>query len=232
MAKTKQYQDNSKKFNRNQPHSDNDALSILKSFSHKSFDESVDVVFRLGVDPRKADQMVRGTVPLPSGTGKDVRVAVFADGEAAIAARAAGAEFVGDDDLVAQVRDGKTNFDVAIATPEMMAKVGQLGRILGPRGLMPNPKVGTVTNDVGKAVQDFKAGTVEYRTDRFGNVHVPIGKVSFSEEALLANLRALTAELYRAKPAAAKGKYIRKVVISTTMGPGIRIDPSLLGSSS
>lgn len=231
MAKNKQYQDNSKKFNRNQPHSDSDALSILKSFGHKSFDESVDVVFRLGVDPRKADQMVRGTVALPSGTGKDVRVAVFAAGEAAIAARDAGAELVGDDDLVAQVRDGKTDFDVAVATPEMMAKVGQLGRILGPRGLMPNPKVGTVTNDVGKAVQDFKAGTVEYRTDRFGNVHVPIGKVSFDEEALLTNLRALTAELYRAKPAAAKGKYIRKVVVSTTMGPGIRIEPTLLGGS-
>ncbi|MCQ3813742.1 MAG: 50S ribosomal protein L1 [Acidimicrobiia bacterium] len=230
MAISKQYRDNTKRFDSNYPHSDNDAISILVSFGKKKFDESVDVVFRLGVDPRKADQMVRGTVALPAGTGKDVRVAVFAQGEAAIAARDAGAERVGDEDLITEVQNGKTDFDVAISTPDMMSKVGQLGRILGPRGLMPNPKTGTVTADVVKAVNDFKGGMVEYRTDRFGNVHVPIGKASFSEEALLNNLRALTAELYRAKPAPAKGKYIRKIVVSTTMGPGIRIDPALVGT--
>ena len=230
MAISKQYRDNTKRFDSNYPHSDIDAISILVSFGKKKFDESVDVVFRLGVDPRKADQMVRGTVALPAGTGKDVRVAVFAQGEAAIAARDAGAERVGDEDLITEVQNGKTDFDVAISTPDMMSKVGQLGRILGPRGLMPNPKTGTVTAEVVKAVKDFKGGMVEYRTDRFGNVHVPIGKASFSEEALLNNLRALTAELYRAKPAAAKGKYIRKIVVSTTMGPGIRIDPALVGT--
>lgn len=230
MAKSKQYRDNSAKFDRNQLHSDVDALSLIKSFTVKKFDESVDAAIRLGVDPRKADQMVRGTVALPSGTGKDVRVAVFAQGEAATAAREAGAEHVGGDELAEAVRGGMTDFDVAIATPDMMPTVGKLGRILGPRSLMPNPKTGTVTPDVVKAIAEFKGGTVEYRTDRFANVHVPIGKASFSEEALLSNLRALTAELQRAKPAAAKGKYIQKIVVSTTMGPGVRIDPALVGN--
>lgn len=232
MAKSKQYRDNNAKFDRNQLHSDVDALSIVKSFATKKFDESVDAAVRLGVDPRKADQMVRGTVALPSGTGKDVRIAVFAQGEAASEARQAGAEHVGGDELAEAVQGGMTDFDVAIATPDMMPVVGKLGRILGPRSLMPNPKTGTVTFDVAKAIAEFKGGTVEYRTDRFANVHVPIGKVSFSEEALLANLRALTAELQRAKPAAAKGKYIQKIVVSTTMGPGVRIDPALVGSES
>lgn len=230
MAKSKQYRDNSAKFDRNQLHSDADALSIIKSLGSKKFDESVDAVIRLSVDPRKADQMIRGTVALPSGTGKDVRVAVFAQGEAATAAREAGAEHVGGDELAAEVEGGMTDFDVAIATPDMMPTVGKLGRVLGPRGLMPNPKTGTVTTDVTKAIGEFKGGTVEYRTDRFANVHVPIGKISFSEEALLANLRALTAELQRAKPAATKGKYVKKIVVSTTMGPGVRIDPALIGS--
>lgn len=230
MAKAKQYRDNSQKFDRNHLHSDADALAIIKSLGTKKFDEGVDVVVRLGVDPRKADQMIRGTVALPSGTGKDVRIAVFAQGEAATAAREAGAEHVGGDELAAEVQGGMTDFDVAIATPDMMPTVGKLGRVLGPRGLMPNPKTGTVTPDVVKAIGEFKGGTVEYRTDRFANVHVPIGKASFSEEALLSNLRALTAELQRAKPAAAKGKYVRKIVVSTTMGPGVHIDPALVGS--
>ena len=230
MAKAKQYRDNSAKFDRNHLHSGADALAIIKSLGAKKFDESVDAVIRLGVDPRKADQMIRGTVALPSGTGKDVRIAVFAQGEAATAAREAGAEHVGGEELAAEVQGGMTDFDVAIATPDMMPTVGKLGRILGPRGLMPNPKTGTVTPDVVKAIGEFKGGTVEYRTDRFANVHVPIGKASFSEEALLSNLRALTAELRRAKPAAAKGKYVRKIVVSTTMGPGVQIDPALVAS--
>ena len=230
MAKSKQYHDNSAKFDRNHLHSDVDALSIIKSFGAKKFDESVDAVIRLSVDPRKADQMIRGTVALPSGTGKDVRVAVFAQGEAATAAREAGAEHVGGDELAAEVQGGMTDFDVAIATPDMMPTVGKLGRVLGPRGLMPNPKTGTVTTDVAKAIGEFKGGTVEYRTDRFANVHVPIGKISFSEEALLSNLRALTAEIQRVKPAAAKGKYVKKIVVSTTMGPGVQVDPAMIGS--
>jgi large subunit ribosomal protein L1 len=180
---------------------------------------------RLGVDPRKADQMVRGTVALPSGTGKDVRVAVFAAGEAAEAARAAGAEFVGADDLYAEVEKGMMDFDIAIATPDMMPLVGRLGRVLGPRGLMPNPKTGTVTQDVARAVSEFKGGKVEYRTDRYGNVHVPIGKASFEIGALKANLRALMEEVERAKPATAKGRYLRKITLSSTMGPGVKVDP-------
>jgi len=178
------------------------------------------------VDPRKADQMRRGTVSLPSGTGKEVRVAVFAQGEAATTAREAGADFVGSDDLAEQVSGGMTDFDVAIATPDMMPVVGKLGRILGPRGLMPNPKTGTVTTDVVRTIEEFKGGKVEYRTDRFANVHVPIGRASFAEEDLLKNLRAVVAELQRAKPAAAKGKYMKKMVLSSSMGPGVRIDPA------
>jgi large subunit ribosomal protein L1 len=228
MAKSKQYDDNTKKYDRDRLYSDADAVGILKSFGTKKFDETVDAVIRLGVDPRKADQMIRSTVALPRGTGKDVRIAVFAQGEAATAAREAGADHVGGDDLAAEVEKGMTDFDLAIATPDMMPTVGKLGRVLGPRGLMPNPKTGTVTPDVAKAIDEFKGGKVEYRTDRFANVHVPIGKASFDEEALLTNLRAVVAELERAKPASAKGKYVKKVVISTTMGPGVRIDPALI----
>ncbi|NCG24289.1 MAG: 50S ribosomal protein L1 [Actinobacteria bacterium] len=226
MAKNKQYNDNAKKYDRDALHSDAEAIAIIKSLGTKKFDETVDIVIRLGVDPRKAEQMVRGTVSLPSGTGKDVRIAVFAQGEAANAAREAGAEFVGDDDLAAEVEKGMTNFDIAIATPDMMPTVGKLGRVLGPRGLMPNPKTGTVTSDVVKAINEFKGGMVEYRTDRFANVHVPIGKASFDEAALLLNLRALIGELEKVKPASSKGKYVKKVVVSTTMGPGVRIDPA------
>jgi len=229
--KSKQYTDNAKKVDHQQMHSDSDAIGIVKSFDKKRFDETVDVVVRLGVDPRKADQMVRGTVSLPAGTGKDVRVAVFAQGEAASAAREAGAEHVGADDLAAQISEGMTDFDVAIATPDMMPTVGKLGRILGPRGLMPNPKTGTVTGDAAKAVSAFKGGMVEFRTDRFANVHVPIGKASFEDAALLGNLRALVGELQRAKPAASKGRYIRKVVVSTTMSPGVHVDPAQIGAA-
>jgi large subunit ribosomal protein L1 len=231
MAQSKQYNDNAKKYERDRLHSDAEAIAIIKSLGTKKFDETVDVVVRLGVDPRKADQMIRSTVALPSGTGKDVRIAVFAQGEAAQAARDAGADFVGGDDLAAEVEGGMTDFDLAIATPDMMPTVGKLGRVLGPRGLMPNPKTGTVTPDVAKAIEEFKGGMVEYRTDRFANVHVPIGKVSFDDAALLANLRALVTELERVRPASAKGHYMRKVVLSTTMGPGVRVDPNQIVSA-
>jgi large subunit ribosomal protein L1 len=181
---------------------------------------------RLGVDPRKADQMVRGTVGLPAGTGKEVRVAVFAAGPAAAEAREAGADLVGADDLAEQVQAGNFNFDVAIATPDLMPLVGRLGRILGPRGLMPNPKTGTVTTDVGRAVTEFKGGKVEYRTDRYGNVHIPIGKASFTQKALVENYQAGLDEIIRVKPAASKGRYIKGVTVSSTMGPGVRVDPT------
>jgi large subunit ribosomal protein L1 len=200
----------------------------VKKCATAKFDESVEVAVRLGVDPRKADQMVRGTVALPSGTGKDVRVAVFANGEAADAARAAGAEIVGSDDLAAEIEKGNMDFDVAIATPDLMPLVGRLGRVLGPRGLMPNPKTGTVTQDVARAVTEFKGGKVEYRTDRYGNVHVPLGKVSFEPEALEVNFRAVLDELQRAKPASAKGRYLRKITVSSTMGPGVKVDTNRL----
>ena len=230
MAKAKQYVDNAKKFDRDRLHTDEEAIEVIKSFGTKKFDETVDIVVRLGVDPRKADQMIRGTVALPAGTGKDVRVAVFAQGEAATAAREAGAEYVGADDLAKEIEGGMTDFDIAIATPDMMPTVGKLGRVLGPRGLMPNPKTGTVTPDVVKAINEFKGGMVEYRTDRFANVHVPIGKASFDSAALLQNLRALVGELEKVKPASAKGKYVKKIVVSTTMGPGVRVEPSAIGT--
>jgi len=205
-----------------------EAIDLVKKFAHARFDETVELAVRLGIDPRKADQALRGTVPLPAGTGKPVRVAVFAAGEAAEEARAAGADVVGSDDLVARVDGGFMDFDVAIATPDMMAQVGRLGRKLGPRGLMPNPKTGTVTNDVARAVADFKGGRVEYRADArsHGVVQVPIGKVSFPRDKLLENMRAVLDELQRAKPAAAKGRYVRSVTLSSTMGPGIDVDPS------
>jgi len=211
----KKYADAAKRFDGDQLFSAVEALDLVRSLAPAKFDETVELVVRLGVDPRKADQMVRGTVSLPSGTGKDVRVAVFAAGEAATEARAAGAD---------EVEKGNMDFDVAIATPDLMPMVGKLGRVLGPRGLMPNPKTGTVTTDVGKAVSDFKGGKVEYRTDRYANVHVPIGKVSFSAEALTANFQAVLDEINRAKPASAKGRYLRKIVLSSTMGPGVKVD--------
>jgi large subunit ribosomal protein L1 len=224
MAKGKKYLEAARGFDTDELHRAKDALGLVKSLSKRGFDESVDVVVRLGVDPRKADQMVRGTVGLPAGTGKDVRIAVFAQGDRANAARAAGADVVGADDLVAQIEGGFLDFDVAIATPDLMPMIAKLGRTLGPRGLMPNPKTGTVTDDVARAVGEFKGGKVEYRTDRYGNVHVPIGKVSFEISALQQNFAALLDELERAKPAAAKGRYIRKVVVSSTMGPGVKVD--------
>jgi large subunit ribosomal protein L1 len=230
MPKGKKYNDAAKRFDRSQAYGPGEALDLVKSLATAKFDETVELAVRLGVDPRKADQVIRGTVALPSGTGKDVRVAVFAQGPAAEAARAAGADVVGAEDLVAQVDGGFLDFDVAIATPDLMGQVGRLGRKLGPRGLMPNPKTGTVTMDVAKAVTDFKGGRVEYRADTRsrGVVQVPIGKVSFTREALLANFRALVDEVNRAKPAAAKGRYIKSVAVSSTMGPGIDVDINAL----
>src|ERR687894_111836 len=223
---SKKYVDAVRRFDRQAQHAPGEAVDLVKSLASAKFDETVELAVRLGVDPRKADQIVRGTVGLPSGTGKDVRVAVFAAGEAATAAREAGADIVGADDLAAQVEGGMLDFDVAIATPDLMPLVGRLGRILGPRGLMPNPKTGTVTTDVAKAVTEFKGGRVEYRTDRYGNIHVPIGKVSFPPEALATNFRAVLEELQRAKPAASKGRYVRKITLAPTMGPGVRVDPN------
>ncbi len=224
----KKLTDAAKKFDRDQQFTPTEALGMVKALASAKFDETVEIAVRLGVDPRKADQMVRGTVGLPSGTGKDVRVAVFASGEAAQAARDAGADIVGADDLAAQVEKGQFDFDVAIATPDMMPLVGRLGRILGPRGLMPNPKTGTVTQDVARAVTEFKGGKVEYRTDRYGNVHVPLGRVSFEPDALESNFRAVLDELQRAKPASAKGRYLKKITVSSTMGPGVKVDTGRL----
>ncbi|WP_395153955.1 50S ribosomal protein L1 [Ilumatobacter sp.] len=220
----KKFLDASKKFDRETMYTPTDAVRLAKETATAKFDESVDVSFRLGIDPRKAEQMVRGTVALPQGTGKDVRVAVFASGEAADAAREAGADIVGADDLFEQIEGGMMDFDLVIATPDMMPLVGRLGRTLGPRGLMPNPKTGTVTPDVAKAVTEFKGGKVEYRTDRYGNVQLTVGKASFTPEALAENLFAVIDEIQRAKPASAKGRYIQKITVSSTMGPGVKID--------
>ena len=228
MAQGKKYRDALKRFDREHLHTPAEAVDIVGSLAKANFDETVELVVRLGVDPRKADQIVRGTVALPSGTGKDIRVAVFAQGDAAAAAREAGADIVGADDLAAEIEGGKLDFDLAIATPDMMPVVGRLGRVLGPRGLMPNPKTGTVTPDVAKAVSEFKDGKVEYRTDRYGNVAVPIGKSSFQPSALLDNFRAVVDELNRAKPASAKGRYLRKITVSSTMGPGVHVDTNRL----
>lgn len=203
-----------------------EAARLLKSLETANFDETVEVHIKLGVNPRHADQQVRGTVMLPHGTGKTIRVAVFAKGEKASEAEAAGADIVGAEDLAAQIEGGTINFDAAVATPDMMGVVGKLGRVLGPRGLMPNPKAGTVTFDVGKAVQDMKAGKIEYRTDKFGVVHVIIGKKSFEAEHLVRNYSELLDEIVRAKPAAAKGKYLRTISMASTMGPGIPVDTS------
>jgi large subunit ribosomal protein L1 len=224
----KKFTDATRRYDRDQLFSPPEALELAKQLAPGKFDETVELAVRLGVDPRKADQIVRGTVALPAGTGKDVRVAVFAADAAAAEARAAGADHVGADDLAEKVEGGMLDFDVAIATPDLMPLVGKLGRVLGPRGLMPNPKTGTVTTDVGKAVEDFKGGKVEYRTDRYGNVHVPLGKVSFDGEKLHDNFRAVMDELNRAKPASSKGRYVKKISVSTTMGPGIKVDPARL----
>jgi large subunit ribosomal protein L1 len=222
----KKYVDATRKFDRQALHSPVEAIELAKNLASAKFDETIELAMRLGVDPRKADQIVRGTVSLPGGTGQETRVAVFAAGDAAAQAREAGADIVGADDLIERVQGGFLDFDVAIATPDLMGQVGKVARILGPRKLMPNPKTGTVTPDVGKAVAEFKGGKVEYRTDKFGNIHVPIGKASFERSKLLDNARAVIDEVQRAKPASAKGRYIRSMTVSSTMGPGIKIDPN------
>ena len=214
-------------FDREQLYSPAEAIRLLKSFETAKFDETVEVHFRLGLNVRHAEQQLRGTLMLPHGTGQDVKIAVFADGENAKEAKEAGADVVGTADLAKQIEEGFDDFDVAIATPDQMSVVGKLGRILGPRGKMPNPKTGTVTADVGKAVRDAKAGKLEYRTDRGANVHVVIGKKSFEERQLVENYAALIDEIMRAKPAAAKGRYIRSITLTSTMGPGIHIDPAV-----
>jgi large subunit ribosomal protein L1 len=203
-----------------------EAIRLLKSWPERKFDETVEIHFNLGLNVRHADQQLRGTLMLPHGTGKEVKIAVFAEGDKAKEAEDAGADVVGSADLAKQIEEGFDDFDVAIATPDQMSNVGKLGRILGPRGKMPNPKTGTVTMDVGKAVTDAKAGKLEYRTDRGANVHVSIGKRSFDERALVENYASLMDEIMRAKPAAAKGRYIRRITLTTTMGPGIHIDPA------
>lgn len=227
MHRGKRYANSLNQYDRYRLYSPAEAIDIVKRLSSVNFDETVELAVRLGVDPRRADQIVRGTIALPAGTGKVVRVAVFAAGESASEAREAGADVVGSDDLVNRImNENFLDFDVAIATPDLMGQVSKVGRILGPRGLMPNPKTGTVTTDIARTVSEFKSGRVEYRTDRVGNVHVPIGKISFPKVALLENVRASIDELIRAKPAAAKGKYIRSVTLSSTMGPGVKVDPS------
>ncbi|WP_130866106.1 50S ribosomal protein L1 [Acidipropionibacterium timonense] len=226
MKRSKAYRAAAEKRNPDQLYTPAEALDLVKGGASAKFDETVDVVIRLGVDPKKADQMVRGTVNLPNGTGKTARVLVFATGEKAEAARAAGADEVGDDDLIAKVQGGYLDFDSVVATPDMMGKVGRLGRVLGPRGLMPNPKTGTVTMDVAKAVQDIKGGKIEFRTDRYANLHFLIGKVSFDAAKLQENYFAALDEILRLKPAASKGRYLRKITVSSTMGPGVQIDPA------
>ncbi|HUG88564.1 MAG TPA: 50S ribosomal protein L1 [Actinomycetota bacterium] len=222
----KRYADAMKSVNREQLYTPGDALRILHELPKAKFDETIELAFRLGVDPRKAEEMVRGTVSLPHGTGQTVRVAAFAVGDKAREAREAGADVVGGEDLLEEVLGGTIEFEAAVATPDMMPIVGKAGRVLGPRGLMPNPKAGTVTEDIGKAVEDIKGGKLEYRVDKAGNLHVIIGKRSFELKALTENYVTVVDEVLRAKPAGVKGRYIRSATLSSTMGPGIRIDPA------
>ena len=222
--RSKRYRAAAQQLDRTKNYSLADSVATLKKFSPTKFDQTVTLSFRLGVDPKQSDQMVRGTCPLPHGSGKNVRVLVFAEGEAAKAAKDAGAEFVGMKDLIQKCQEGFQDFDVAVATPAAMAEVRKLGKVLGPRGLMPNPKAGTVTFDVTRAVKEVKAGKIEFRVDKSGNVHAAIGKVSFSAESLETNFTAFMDQIVRAKPAAAKGVYVRTVAISSTMGPGVAID--------
>jgi len=226
MKHTKRYNNASAQVDREELLGLVEGVDKVKALATAKFDETIELACRLGVDPRKADQIVRGTLSLPAGTGKTNRVAVFAAGEAAQAARDAGADVVGADDLVAKVAGGFLDFDVAIATPDLMGQVGGLGRVLGPRGLMPNPKTGTVTMDVAKAVTEFKGGRVEYRTDKIGNIHIRVGKASFSREDLIRNIQAVIEELHRVKPSSSKGRYLISATISSTMGPGIKLDPA------
>jgi large subunit ribosomal protein L1 len=223
----KRYRSSRDAIDREQAYSPLSAVRLLKDMPPAKFDETVEVHFRLGLNVRHADEQLRGTIMLPHGIGKDVRVAVFAEGEKAREAEEAGADVVGSGDLATKIEEGFLDFDVAIATPDQMSVVGKLGRVLGPRGLMPNPKTGTVTMDVGKAVSDAKAGKLEYRTDRGANVHLPIGKRSFDERALLENYAALLDEIVRAKPSAAKGRYIKQITLTTTMGPGVHVDSAI-----
>ena len=230
MAKkhSKKYREAAEKVDRNNLYTAPEAIALLKSMSKRGFDETIEAVYRLNVDPRKADQLVRGVVNLPNGTGKTAKVLVFARGPKATEATEAGADIVGDDDLVQKVQDGFLDFDAVVATPDMMGKVGRLGRILGPRGLMPNPKTGTVTMDVTKAVKDIKGGKIEFRVDKHGNLSFLIGKMSFDEKALDENFKAVADEIKRLKPSTVKGRYITKATITSTMGPGIPLDTAAL----
>ncbi|MCZ0755270.1 50S ribosomal protein L1 [Anoxybacillus sp. J5B_2022] len=227
MAKRgKKYVEAAKLVDRFKAYSVTEAIELVKKTSIAKFDATVEVAFRLGVDPKKADQQIRGAVVLPHGTGKVQRVLVFAKGEKAKEAEAAGADYVGDTDYINKIQQGWFDFDVIVATPDMMGEVGKLGRILGPKGLMPNPKTGTVTFDVAKAVKEIKAGKVEYRVDKAGNIHVPIGKISFDSEKLVDNFTTIYETILKVKPAAAKGTYVKNVTVTSTMGPGIKVDPS------
>ncbi len=232
MRRGKAYQDAMKKMDKSKLYDPAEALALVKEMASAKFDETVEVHVKLGVDPRHADQQVRGTVSLPHGTGKTRRVLVFAKGAKVQEAEAAGADYVGGDDLAEKIQGGWFDFDVAVATPDMMAVVGKLGKILGPRGLMPNPKSGTVTFDIEKTINELKAGRIEYRVDKTSIVHVPIGKVSFDNEKLIDNLNAFTEALVKAKPAAAKGQYMRSASIASTMGPGVKVNPLVLMSKS
>jgi len=228
MKKGKKYREAAAKVDRTQLYDPAEAVRLVKEAAPAKFDETVEVAARLGIDVKHADQMVRGTVVLPAGTGKTVRVLVFAKGEKAREAEAAGADYVGAEELAAKIQEGWLDFDVAVATPDMMGVVGKLGRILGPRGLMPNPKSGTVTFEIRQAIEQIKAGKIEFRADKAGIVHAPIGKVSFPEDKLLQNFQSLMEALVKAKPAAAKGQYLRSIVLSSTMGPGVRVNPARL----
>ena len=227
MFRGKKYQESAKLIDKAALYDTAEAMELVVKTAPAKFDETIELHVKLGVDSRHADQQVRGAIVLPHGTGKTVRVAVFAEGEKAREAEAAGADIIGSDELVAQIQKGEINFDAAIATPNMMAKVGRIGKILGPRGLMPNPKLGTVTMDVAKMVSELKAGRVEYRADRYGICHVPLGKKSFSEQQLVENYAALYTEILRVKPSSAKGKYVKSISVSSTMGPGVKVDPAV-----
>lgn len=222
----KKYQEAAKLVDRSKLYDIEEAVPLLKKAATAKFDETVEVAFRLGVDPKKADENIRGAVVLPHGTGKTQRVLVFAKGEKVKEAEAAGADYIGDQDIINKINDGWFNFDVVVATPDMMAEVGKLGRVLGPKGLMPNPKTGTVTFEIEKAVKEIKAGKVEYRVDKAGNVHVPIGKVSFDDEKIIENFETIVDTIIKAKPQSSKGTYLKTIAITSTMGPGIKINPS------
>ena len=224
VKRSKKYREAAERVDRNNLYTANEAIALLKSMPAYNFDQTVEAVFRLSVDPRKADQLVRGTVNLPHGTGKTAKVLVFARGPKATEATEAGADIVGDDDLIAKVQGGFLDFDAVVATPDMMGKVGRLGRVLGPRGLMPNPKTGTVTMEVGKAVSEVKSGKIDFKVDKFGIIHTSVGKISFSAEQIADNVNTVLSMIMKLKPAAAKGSYVKSIFLSTTMSPGLQID--------